>query len=122
MALPPPFALAPPPGASAPAATPSALSPPASACPPLSPLSPFPATAPSPLCRPVAPGPSLLTVSGLSGDEGENTSADVAEGAGEGGCGAAPARMRATSTLIAGGSLGFGSGLWDIALHTCNCA
>ena len=76
-------------------------------CPPLSPPPPFPTTAPSPLCRPVAPGPSLLTVSGLSGDEGDDTSADVPEDAGEGGCGAAPACMRATSALTAGGWLGF---------------
>ena len=41
-------------------------------------------------CRPVAPGPSLLTVSGLSGDEGDNTSADVAEDAGEGAAGLRP--------------------------------
>ena len=102
---------------SAPAATPSALPLPASACPLLSPPSPFPTTAPSPLCRPVAPGPSLLTVSGLSGDEGDDTSADVAEDAGEGGRGAAPACMRATSALTAGGWLGCRSGLWDIALH-----
>ena len=103
---------------SAPAATPSALSLPASACPLLSPPSPFPTTAPSPLCCPVAPGPSLLTVSRLSGDEGDDTSADVPEDAGEGGCRAAPACMQATSALTAGGWLGFGSGLWDIALHT----
>ena len=86
------------------------------------PSSPFPETAPSPLCRSVAPGPSLLTVSGLSGEEGDDTSADVADDAGEGGCGAAPACMRATSALTAGGCLGFGSGLWDIALHTWNRA
>ena len=102
---------------SAPATTPAALSLPASACPLLSPPSPFPNTAPSPLCRPVAPGASLLTVSGLSGDEGDDTSADVTEDAGEGGCGAVPACMRDTSALTAGGWLGFGSGLWDIALH-----
>ena len=89
---------------SAPAATPSALPLPASACPHLSPPSPFPTTAPSPLCRPVAPGLSLLTVSGLSGDEGDDTSADVAEDA-----------------LTAGGWLGCGSGLWDIALHMGSC-
>ena len=107
---------------SAPSATPSALSLPASACPPLSPPSPSFAGAPSPFCRPVAPGPSLLTVPGLSGDEGDDTSADVAEDAGEGGCGAAPPCMRATCALTAGGWLGFGSGLWDIALHTWNRA
>ena len=56
-------------------------------------------------------------MSGLSGDEGDDTSADVAEDAGEGGCGAAPACMRATSALTAGGWLGCRSGLWDIALH-----
>ena len=31
-----------------------------------------------------------MTVSGLSGDEGDDTSADVAAEAGEGGCGARP--------------------------------
>ena len=114
---------------SAPAATSSALPPLASACPPLSPSSHVPAAAPSTLCRPVARGPSRLTVSGLFGDEGDDTSADVAEDAGEGGCGAASACMRATSALTptspgppypltAGGWLGFGSGLWDIVLHT----
>ena len=102
---------------SAPAATPSAPPFPASACPPFSLPSPFPTTAPSPLCRPVAPGPSSLTVSGLSGDEGDDTSADVAEDAGEGGRGAAPACMRATSARTVGGWLGCGSGLCDIALH-----
>ena len=69
----------------------------------LSPPSPFLVTAPSPLCRPVAPGPSLPTVSRLSGDEGDDTSADVAEDACEGGCGAAPGCMRAISALTAGG-------------------
>ena len=102
---------------SAPAATLSAPPLPASACPLLSPPSPFATTAPSPLCRPVAGGLSLLTVSGIPGDEGDNTSADVTEDAGEGGRGAAPACMRATSALTAGGWLGCGSGLWDIALH-----
>ena len=100
---------------SAPAATPSALSLHASDCPLLSPPSPFPTTAPPPFCRPVAPGPSLLTVSALSGDEGDDTSADIAEDGGEGGCGAAPACMGTTSALSAGGWLNFGSGLWDIA-------
>ena len=114
---------------SAPAATSSALPALASACPPLSPPSPVPAAAPSPFCRPVARGPSRLTVSGLSGDEGDDTSADVAQDAGKGVCGASSACMRATSALTptspgppypltAGGWLGFGSGLWDIVLHT----
>ena len=116
---------------SASAATTSVLPPLASACPPLSPPSPVPAAAPSPLCRPAARGPSCRTVSGLCGDEGDDTSADVAEDAGEGGCRAASACMRATSTLTpaspgppypltargggwtsaAGGWLGLGSGL-----------
>ena len=102
---------------SAPAATPSAPPFPASACPPFSLPSPFPTTAPSPLCRPVAPGPSSLTVSGLSGDEGDDTSADVTEDAGEGGRGAAPACMLATSARTVGGWLGCGSDMCDIALH-----
>ena len=111
------FCPCPPPCPSAPAATPSAPPFSASACPPFSFPSPFPTTAPSPLCRPVAPGPSSLTVSGLSGDEGDDTPADVAEDAGEGGRGAAPACMRATSARTVGGWLGCGSGMCDIALH-----
>ena len=81
------------------AATTSVLPPLASACPPLSHLSPVPAAAPFLLCRPAARGPSLRTVSGLSGDEGDDTSSDVPEDAGEGGCGAASACMQATWTL-----------------------
>ena len=127
---------------SASAATTSVLPPLASACPPLSPPSPVLAAAPSPPCRPAARGPSRRTVSGLSEDKGDDTSADVAEDAGEGGCGTVSACMRATSTLTptspglpypltargggatsaAGGWLGFGSGFWDIFLHTWHCA
>ena len=70
-------------------------------CPPFSSPSPFPTTAPSPLRRPVAPGPSSLTVSGLTRDEGDDTPADVAEDASEGGprgC----ARLHATTERVRG--------------------
>ena len=43
---------------------------------------------------------------------------DVPVDAGEVGCRAAPACMRATPALTAGGWLGLVSGLWDIVLHT----
>ena len=113
------------------AATTSVLPPLDSVCPPMSPPSPVPAAAPSPLCRPAARGPSRRTVSRLSGDEGDDTFADVAEDASEGDCGAVAACMRATwtrtptspgppcpltarggsATSAANGWLGFGSGL-----------
>ena len=84
---------------SASAAATSVLPPGASACPPLSPPSPVPAAASSFLCCSSVRGPSRWPVSGLSGDEGDDTSADVAKDVGEGGCGAESACMRATSTL-----------------------
>ena len=84
---------------SAPAATTSVLPPLASACPPLSSPSPVPAAASSfHFCSSVR-RPSCWTVSGLSGGEGDHTSADAAEDVGEGGCGAGAACIRATSTL-----------------------
>ena len=89
----------PPPCPSASAATGCVLPPLASACPPLSPPFPVPAAASSFLSCPSARGPSRWTVSGLSGDEGDDTSADVAEDVGEGGCGAEFACMRGTLTL-----------------------
>ena len=83
----------------APAAATSASSPLATACPPLSPPSPFPATAsPFRFCSSVC-RPSCCTVSGLSGDEGDDTTADAAECVSEGGCGAGAACIPATSTL-----------------------
>ena len=127
---------------SAPAATTSTPSPLASACPPLSPPSPVPAAAPSFLFCSSVRRPSCYSVSGLSGDEGDDTTTDAAEDVGEGGCGAGAACIRATSTLTptsppppppylrtahgggaasaAGDRLDFGSGVRDIFLHTCH--
>ena len=120
-----------------PAAATSAPLPPACACPPLSPPSPVPAAA-SPLrsCPCVRP-PSRGTVSGLSGDGGNDTTADDAECVGERGCGGGAACIRATPTLtftspsppypptVCGGGvaaatndrLDFGSGVWDLFLQ-----
>ena len=69
---------------SAPAATTPVLPPLASAYPPLSSPSPVPAVASSFLFCSSVRRPSCWTVSGLSWDEGEDTSADAAEDVGKG--------------------------------------
>ena len=115
----------------APAAATSAPSPLATPCHPLCPPSPVPAAASPIRSCPCALRPSRCTVSGLSGDGGDDTRAEDPECIGEEGCGGG-----ATSTLTptrpsnpyplsfygarvaaaADDGLDFGSGLWDIFL------
>ena len=131
-----------PPFPPAPVASTTAALPLASSLPPLAPPSPLLAVA-APSCPcPTALSPSGGTVSGLSGDGGDNSTADDAQCIAEGGGGGGAACIWATSTgnptnpgplnpltacgggvaAAADDELDFGSGVWEIGLqHMASC-